>query len=221
MQLMVTKFVRLALALDSKKIPIQRKDIQTLVTGNNKKRGLVEAIVDQGIKKLEEIFGLTLVKLDGAKKGAATGWILKTKDKTNMWQDENAPQHGFLMLLLGLIVTQMSRYISEFDLWEFLGKLKIEKKTFIDKVGIAEDILDDFVKQMYLTRRNVESTSEEKKQMSVYSVGLRTKAESMDDMLLIHFYEKITGSKTDSATLKEMGMISEDPEPTNVLTQIE
>lgn len=227
---MVSNFVRLAIALDTKKLPISKKDIATyILAGKPKKRGLLQDIVAKGKEKLKSVFGFELVeyvkmeentvtktisKKTKSKASSNTFWLLRLEksgdtDQTEkkckeLLQDEKKGEVGFLMIVLSLIIIHRPA-IPEEILYSFLKKLDFEKGKFHPDIGLPEKLLEKFVKENYLVKADkINNTEEGKKATYSYKIGKRIyhEVERLDSIL--GWISQITGSPIDKALLKEL-----------------
>ncbi|KAI9017753.1 MAGE family-domain-containing protein [Gaertneriomyces semiglobifer] len=196
----VKDFVRYALAMEHKRKPIRRQDINQKVLKEHNK--YFKQVFDLAQEKLRGVFGLEMTPvganerrsnsqavrraaaLAGGNTGSAKAWILTVtttpsqRESLLNWGEEQ-PLMVLLCVILGVIYTN-GGCIEEGVLYRHLRQLGIERGQH-QVFGSMDQVFADFIAQSYLNRhRQTDSEGD----VYEYTIGPRSKVELPEKNLI-------------------------------------
>jgi len=226
---MIGKFVRLALFSDTKKKPIRRDDINKhIITKSFRKKGFFDKLYNDTQEKLKEIFGYEMVPVTSSPpdKSATKMWILRLceigdSEETELYLDllrtnSEKKKMGLLLAIISFIFSN-GLFLNEAILWELLKKLDVEKKNQENpEFENIEQMIEKLVTEQYLikTKKKYDEILE-----VVYTIGYRTKVES-NIKYLIEYFSKLVGISINDKMLKELNIEEDQPSLSQVPNQV-
>eukprot|EP01133_Synstelium_polycarpum_P002647 gene2647-3053_t len=201
MDKLVDEFVRYIVFVDRKKHPITRADVVSKVLANYKDKKIITAVFERGKAKLRDVFGYDLVNV---KKETLSGEVSNEKGKdgkplpsttyflkntlplallnkitdihkiTNRETETYYNNKAFLVIILSAILLE-SGFIESDVLYEKLQRLDFEVERQHPVFGEWEKTIDQFVKEMYLSKKK---DTKNDKPISVYRFGQRSLTET-------------------------------------------
>lgn len=124
-------------------------------------------------------------------------------------EKSNIENFGLLMIILSLLVCSHER-LEEVELWNRLSFFGIEKNESHSVFGNTEKVIDDFVKELYLSKVKDENESKEESERKgtnvsifYYTFGPRIH-EDMNPENIVEFLQDITGTKIPDSIQREI-----------------
>ncbi|KAJ3410939.1 LMBR1 domain-containing protein 2 [Chytridiales sp. JEL 0842] len=164
----VKGFVRLALAMEHRRMPIKRDDLTKKVLGQHARA--YAAIFDRAQSILKQLFGMEMVLLPVKSRKPAAGEAvpagdntanskqyalrstLANEERTGVSWGPETPSMGLLCVILTLIHCS-GRSLSDDSLMAYLGRLRIRMgDNHHHQLGSISQLFDSFVKHGYLEK---------------------------------------------------------------------